>query len=368
MLLITAVPVLTGTAAAQTETPADVTGAPIDTHAAARAEPVIAPLPMINPTLDNGLLLIGGALYHLDARDRTTPPSLTMGMAMATSNGSWGAGGAQQLHLHHDRYRVLAAAAYGNVNYDFYGIGQDAGSSGRSLPLIQAGSIGLLDGLVRIGGEWFAGARYQYMDMHVHVNQSAIPDDAPVLPERDVALRTAALGPRVLHDGRDNPFYATRGTLFNAMAAFADEALGGRRTYQAYQAWFSQYRAIGSDVLAWRVSACDTSGDVPFYDLCQLGKSQDLRGYVVGQYRDRAMAAAQVEYRATIWKRLGAVAFFGAGAVAPSFDRLSAGDVLPGGGAGLRFTIAPRNHVNIRADYAWGKDSHALYIAVAEAF
>ena len=38
------------------------------------------------------------------------------------------------------------------------------------------------------------------------------------------------------------------------------------------------------------------------------------------------------------------------------------------GGVGLRFTLAKRNHVNLRIDYAWGKSSTALYVGVAEAF
>jgi hypothetical protein len=62
------------------------------------------------------------------------------------------------------------------------------------------------------------------------------------------------------------------------------------------------------------------------------------------------------------------VTFVGGGTVAPAFDSLAFKDALPGGGAGLRFTVASRNRVNIRADYAWGKNSSPLYVGVAEAF
>jgi len=50
------------------------------------------------------------------------------------------------------------------------------------------------------------------------------------------------------------------------------------------------------------------------------------------------------------------------------FGTLNWNDALPSGGVGLRFTVAKRNHVNLRADYAWGKDSSALYVSVVEAF
>ena len=61
-------------------------------------------------------------------------------------------------------------------------------------------------------------------------------------------------------------------------------------------------------------------------------------------------------------------AFFGEGLVAPDFGSFTWDGLLPGGGVGLRFTVATQNHVNLRVDYAWGKNSSALYMGVAEAF
>ena len=40
----------------------------------------------------------------------------------------------------------------------------------------------------------------------------------------------------------------------------------------------------------------------------------------------------------------------------------------PGGGVGLRFTVAPKNHINIKADYGLGQGSHAWYVGIGEAF
>lgn len=110
------------------------------------------------------------------------------------------------------------------------------------------------------------------------------------------------------------------------------------------------------------------NGRVPFYDQCLLGMSQDLRGYEAGRYRDRRMLAAQAEYRREVWKRFGAVGFFGVGEVAPTFGNFRYDKLLPGGGLGVRFRLTKKNHVNLRVDYAWGKGSSALYIGVGEAF
>lgn len=325
-------------------------------------------MPMVNPTLENGISVVGGVLYRLDPNDRETAPSVTGLAGFKTSNDSWGVAAIQSLHLAHDKVRVLAVAAYGDVNYAFYGIGQDAGDSGLSVELNQAGGVLMTDGLLRVWPQWYVGARYQVMHMTVTTDPITIPG-GPTLPGADADIRTASLGPRVDFDSRDNPFYPRRGTQIRGIVNFYGEAIGGNRNYQSYEAWVSRYHSIApKHVLAWHASVCGVDGPVPFYDLCMLGKSQDLRGYAVGQYRDRALLAAQAEWRSELWWRFGATAFFGEGAVAPGLGSFTWDSLLPGGGLGLRFTLAQRNHVNLRADYAWGKDSTALYVGVIEAF
>lgn len=338
------------------------------TEKAKRGEFVIAPMPMVNPTLDNGFSLVAGYLYRLDVNDRKTPPSVSALAGFKTSNGSWAASAVQTLHLGHDRFRLLAVAAYSDINYEFFGIGQSAGSAGTSIELNQAGSVGLFEGLVRIAPDWYIGARYQILDMTASTSDLAIPD-GPTLPAIDADLRTASLGPRVEFDSRDNPFYPRHGLQIQGIANFYGKGVGGQRNYQVYEGWINGYHAVGArNVVAWHAGACGTDGRVPFYDLCLLGKNQDLRGYTTGQYRDGAMLAAQAEWRSELWWRFGAVAFAGVGEVSPDFTTFTFKDVLPGSGVGLRFTLAKRNHVNLRVDYAWGKNSSALYVGVAEAF
>jgi len=49
------------------------------------------------------------------------------------------------------------------------------------------------------------------------------------------------------------------------------------------------------------------------------------------------MIAGQVEYRRSLFGRLGAVAFVGAGSVAGTFGNLFSSTLLPAGGVGLRY-------------------------------
>jgi hypothetical protein len=353
-----------GAAAADETAPSAVA----DPAGGKRGEFLLAPVPIVNPTLENGLFLLVGYLYRIDLDDRKTPPSVSAVGGFKTSNGSWAGTTVHSLHLGRDRFRILGLFAYSDVNYQFFGIGQGAGDAGRSVELNQAGPVALVEGLVRIRPKWYVGARWQGLKMTVGIGGVA-PPDAPAPPAADLGLRTAALGPRFQYDSRENPFYARQGAQVDAVASFFGTAVGGQRSYQQYQAFVNRYHALGArNVLAWHAGGCAIGGDAPFYDLCLLGKSQDLRGYPVGQYRDRAMVAAQAELRSELWWRIGAAVFAGAGAVAPRLGRLSIGDTLPGAGAGLRFTLAKQNHVNLRVDYAWGRDSSGVYVGVAEAF
>jgi hypothetical protein len=132
---------------------------------------------------------------------------------------------------------------------------------------------------------------------------------------------------------------------------------------------YSKYAAVGPrGVLAARGSGCYINGDVPFYDLCLVGISRNLRGYEPSRYRDRRMLVGQAEYRRELPKRFGAVAFGGVGQVAPKFGDFRWDDLLPGGGVGLRFRLTRESHINLRVDYAVGRGDHEFYVYIGEAF
>ncbi len=121
-------------------------------------------------------------------------------------------------------------------------------------------------------------------------------------------------------------------------------------------------------MLAYRVKACAVDGRAPFFALCSIGNSADMRGYPAGWERDRGMLVGQVEYRREIWWRFGVTAFVGAGQVASTFTDFKGSNTLPGGGAGVRFLLAKKNHINLRLDYSVGQGSHAWYMGMGEAF
>ena len=342
-----------------------------------RGEFVIAPIPVINPTLENGLALGIGYLYHLDKDDLNSPPSITGIGGFRTSNGSRGGVLAQKFVLQKNKYRLLMVVGRADIHFNFFGIGANAGDLGISVPIEVEGRGILVDGSMRVfRRNWFAGLRYYGMRSTINIDRANVTPPGrnplpgrPEIPEIDLNLRTAGLGPTLEFDSRSDPFYPRAGEQFRFQAGFNGPGVGGKRTYQTYQTFYNKFYSLSPrQVLAGHVAGCYATGSVPFYDLCFYGKSKDVRGYEVGQYIDRVMIAAQAEYRLELRKRLGAALFFGAGEVARRFGDLRSDALKPGGGVGLRFRLTKQNHINLRVDYAWGINSKGVYLGVTEAF
>lgn len=332
-------------------------------------ELAFAPIPLVNPSIGNGGGI--GVLYavHLGGDESSTPSTFGLG-GFGTGRGSWGAALGAQLHLKDDKYRITVGGGGGEFNYNYFGTGASAGSAGVSIPLSQQSRAFLIEPKIRFLRYWYAGPRYHLITNNVSLNSTKYDfSNLPIPLPSGLNLKTAAFGGRLQRDTSDSPFYPTKGSIFDVLGDLYGSAVGGQRTYQNLTLGYNKYFPFGKkNVLAVRASACMVTNQAPFYDLCELGLSQDLRGYQVGQFRDNRMLVGQAEYRRDLFWRLGAVAFAGAGAVAHDWGGFSDTPAEPGGGLGLRFVLAKRNHINLRADYAWGDRSKATYISIGEAF
>jgi outer membrane translocation and assembly module TamA len=109
-------------------------------------------------------------------------------------------------------------------------------------------------------------------------------------------------------------------------------------------------------------------GEVPFLDMAKVGNDDILRGYPRNRFRDKHFTASQIEYRFPVYKRFGAVAFTGLGDVFSDINQLSLNTLKYSIGGGLRYAINKKERLNIRLDYAIGRNENAFYLMVTEAF
>ena len=321
---------------------------------------VVAPIPISNPTIGTGLAVVAMPFYHLG---EGSPLSNTTFAAGYTSSESWGVAAAQSTRLRGDRMRIDGMLAYAELRYRFYGVGDAAGEGGSSVPIVQKGLVFAPELLFHVGARTFVGLRYR----GIRVETAAEHASGPLLPE-SITVHSSGVGPRATLDTRDNEMNPSSGVLAELRANFADDAFGSDFNYETWELSGNYYRRAGRGVLALRGYVCQVSERTPLFDLCLFGSGSDLRGYETGRYRDRAMVAAQAEYRFPLAGRFGGVVFGGWGKVAPSFDEMGEQLDLPSIGAGLRWLAAEKAKVNLSIDVARARDSTSLYVYVKESF
>ncbi|HEY4136557.1 MAG TPA: BamA/TamA family outer membrane protein [Alphaproteobacteria bacterium] len=330
------------------------------------SEWVIAPIPNHSPSQGWALGLIGQYIFHPAGTDPAQPPSILGGGIFATQERSYGGALGYVGHLDEDRWRVLAGAGYGLINYDFFGIGNNAALQDHPLHIEQDMTGVLLQGLREVAPSLYLGPRLTYLN----INAAAKAESAfTALPPLEAETQTVALGAKLQWDTRDNSFYPTSGNLANVTIDVFNGAYGSDFDYSAYEAEYNHYMSLSEkDVLALRGFGRYASGGAPFFDLSQFGQHNDLRGYESGKYRDRFMLAGQGELRHQLLDWLGVAGFAGIGEVAHDPASLTGDNLLWSFGGGLRLRIAHDNPVNFRVDVAQGEDGTVLYISVGEAF
>ena len=126
-----------------------------------------------------------------------------------------------------------------------------------------------------------------------------------------------------------------------------------------------------NNVLAFQLQGQFTQGNPPFNLLSLMGGESLMRGYYLGRYRDKHLLAGQVEYRMlpfSFAKRWGASLFFAAGEVFNSDNNFQFKNLLPTGGAGLRFLLFPEKDIYTRVDFALTREGSGFYFFIGEAF
>lgn len=329
---------------------------------------VAAPLPIVSPALGTGIIPVFGYITPIPKDDQAITPSVVGAGGLITNDGSRGFGLGADLYLDDARYELESVYARGNLNYNLYGVGFVNGNAGFKLPLKQTGQLLFTKLLRNVGHDIYVGGRFLDGSSFITLNPTSgkLP---PIPPDLGIHTNLRALGLEVYRDSRPNRFYPLKGSVIDLTGDFFMNDLGSKYSFQSYKFTFNKYLSLSNkQVLAYNLYLCGTRGSPPFYGNCIYGANNELRGYTAGRYLDRYMFATQMEYRLVLRWRFGVVGFGGLGAVAPGADQWRISQFLPAGGVGLRYMMSKKYHVNLRNDYAWGKDNFTWSVGVGEAF
>jgi hypothetical protein len=326
---------------------------------------VIAPIPGRSPTFGWTLAIGGGYFMETSGPDSDSPPSALGGFSWFAENGSYAYGGGVNLHLSDDRFRVKMGAAYADLRYRYYGIG-DANDLGISIDILQSGPTFFASGSWRAWKKLYLGLGFLSGDVDT---SARLEIEEPVgFLDPALNLDVAGIMLPIEWDSRDHEQFPSSGWLVTGRSVLYRKDAGSDFDAETFMLAANSYYSVrGRDVIALRAYARTASGDAPFFLLSTFGGSKDLRGYPSGRYRDRMMYALQGEYRWQINEKWIATGFAGFGEVAKSAKEFG-DDFLPAAGIGARFVISQKHRVSLSVDYAFGKDGSEFYIGVGEAF
>lgn len=292
-----------------------------------------------------------------------------------------------QLFFKNDKFRIFGKFTYKNTRENFYGIGYVTNKHyERSDSTSEYRYSGIQVNpwfLFRLGkSNFFAGPQ-------IDVSYDKMSDPAKYLVDQPDYKRlggaehgyknfSSGVGFLLTYDSRDVPANAYKGIYLDFRGLVYQKFLGSDTNFSRLELDYRQYKSVGQRrVLAWTVQSKHVFGDVPLSQYILSGTPFDLRGYYMGQYRDKSSHVVLAEYRhmfntdkETWLKRminhLGFVAWGGCGFMGPTMGKIEG--VLPNGGLGLRIEVQPR--MNVRLDFGRNfiNNQSLFYFNMTEAF
>lgn len=205
-------------------------------------------------------------------------------------------------------------------------------------------------------------ARYQYV--HAYKLKDKAPQLLEGLPK---TVSDFGVGVSYTFDSRDFMLNASRGWFMQLDLTTNPTFLGNNNTYWSAELQLATYRkAWRGAIIAGELHTRQSTGQVPWPMLADVGSSNRMRGYYEGRYRDKNVVDAQVELRQHIWHRNGLVVWLGAAEVFPNYGSLRFRRILPNAGIGYRWQF--KKGVNVRLDYGFSRNGTGFIFNINEAF
>lgn len=345
-------------------------------------------------TPDFGFLIGGSALftfqtYPSDTTLQRSVMPLSFGLTFAKPLGV-NVMVKPQIFFKEDKMRLFGTFLYKNTNDNYYGIGYKTNKAVERGPeytqftssAIQINPIFMF----RIPkSHFFVGPMFDFITEKITKPGLYVKDDPLYLKQGGDSLglkiRSTGLGLVTSYDTRDVAANAYKGVYFEMKAYYYSKLLGGNFNFGSLTFDYRQYMKLPflgeRRVLAWNVISKNVFGDVPFTRYPLIGSPFDLRGYYMGQYRDKSTLVGLAEYRhmfnfgketkaRRFFSHFGFAAWGGLGLMGPNPVKYEA--VLPNFGIGLRIELQPRMNFRLDAGYSPVDKQTLIYFNMTEAF
>lgn len=270
-----------------------------------------------------------------------------------------------------EKWNFTGFAQYAFFPLYYYGIGNN--SPEETKELYESQSLELNSQAMRkIAGKWYAGIGYRYVkNYNFKIKESGLLETDK--PFGWNGSQSSGVQMLLRHDSRNNIINASKGWYLNLVYSSYFKSLGGSSDYQKIALDVRTYYSFNKEkpyknILAAQLYTENNTGTIPFTDLALLGGSAIMRGYYTGRFRDNFYFAFQTEYRHAFNNSFGFTAFAGMGQVQDNWKNFSVSSLKPNAGMGFRYSLLPKERLNLRLDYGVGKSSSNIYVTFSEAF
>ena len=321
--------------------------------------------PSYSKTTQLGLGLLAAGLYRFDRQDTITPPSDISIFANVSTSGFFSFGVTGNTIFRHNRQRLMYNISFSSSPRDLWGFGYDAGRYNPKTSYVEQRYRINARYLHSVVANAYAGVVF---DFDHTKGRKFDATGLAYLNGENTRYTATGIGVVAEYDSRDFIPNPSRGVYLHIREIYYPKGLGScpgtlfRTVCQAN--WYQQVWRGG--LLAFDLYGEFNSDDAPWPLLARLGSNERMRGYYEGRYTDNCLITGQVELRQHIWRRIGGVAWVGAGNVFPRINDFRWSQTLPNYGLGLRWELKKR--VNVRMDYGLGRRTSGFLLTLNEAF
>lgn len=307
--------------------------------------------------------------FHINKKDSAIRTSNLQGLVLYSLKKQFIAAINGTIYFPGEKYILSEQLSYSFFPDKFWGLGRLAPDSNAEPYSFRQFYI-YLHGQRALARHLFIGALYEYQRVIKVEYQPGGIFDKQNVPGRH-GYQVSGMGASFTYDTRNDAFAPDKGVFlqgsFNHFARF----FGSDFTYTNYVVDVRSFiKTYKGQVLALQAYAFLNNGTVPLRSLASFGGANSMRGYYDGRYRDKDQVVMQAEYRAHLYRRLGAVVFGGIGNVSNNCDYLAIQALKYSYGGGFRIALSKSEKLNLRLDYgiSRGAKSSGFYFQLGEAF
>ena len=216
----------------------------------------------------------------------------------------------------------------------------------------------------------FAGLIYEYQNVYsINYFKNKLFDTTMIYGKEKHVV--SGLGTSICFDNRNSSYWPTKGMLIQisyraAIKSFLNSNYTNLKTIVDFRYFKKVYKTT---IFAVQLYTLLNFSESPIRELAMLGGANNLRGFYQGRYRDDKMTSLIGEYRIPVYKRFSACVFGGIGTVYKNTKDISLGAIKASCGVGFRFSILPKEKLNIRIDYGFSDmRNKGLYFTIGECF